>query len=169
MSETYDPHDPDQRLLLPAAWYEWRSEDRLACFISGVVDQLDLPDITARYEGERRGGPPYHPRMMVKVSRYGYYAGVVSSPRIAQRLREDFAFRVLAANNRPAPYQVRGDVTSAPYRTFAQNRPRRKVTSIPGRQPIKSSATSPPPSPASCRAGRSGLPAVLSLPGGGGP
>ena len=94
---------------------------------------------------------------------------VGAPPRIAQRLREDFAFRVLAANNRPAPYQVRGDVTSAPYRTFAQNRPRRKVRSIPGRQPIKPSATSPTPSPASCRDGRSGLPAVLSLPGGGGP
>ena len=32
---------------------------------------------------------------------YGYCAGVASSRRIAQRLHEDIAFRVLAANNTP--------------------------------------------------------------------
>ena len=69
--------------------------------ISDVVDQLDLSEITARYERESRGGPPYHPRMMVKVLLYGYCVGVASSRRIAQRLHEDIAFRVLAANNTP--------------------------------------------------------------------
>ena len=66
-----------------------------------MVDQLDLLAITARYEEERRGGPPYHPRMMVKVLLYGYCTGVASSRRIARRLHEDIAFRVLAANNTP--------------------------------------------------------------------
>ena len=66
-----------------------------------MVDQLDLSAITARYEEERRGGPPYHPRMMVKVLLYGYCTGVASSRRIARRLHEDIAFRVLAANNTP--------------------------------------------------------------------
>ena len=101
MSKTYLPYDPDQQLLLPAALQEWLPDDHLAYFISDVVDQLDLSDITARYEGERRGGPPYHPRMMVKVLLYGYCIGVASSRRIAQRLHEDIAFRVLAANNTP--------------------------------------------------------------------
>ena len=101
MSKTYLPYDPDQQLLLPAALQEWLPDDDLAYFISDVVDQLDLSDITARYEGERRGGPPYHPRMMVKVLLYGYCIGVASSRRIAQRLHEDIAFRVLAANNTP--------------------------------------------------------------------
>ena len=101
MSKTYLPYDPDQQLLLPAALREWLPDDHLAYFISDVVDQLDLSDITARYEGERRGGPPYHPRMMVKVLLYGYCIGVASSRRIAQRLHEDIAFRVLAANNTP--------------------------------------------------------------------
>ena len=58
-------------------------------------------EITSRYEQERRGGPPYHPRMMVKVLLYGYCIGVASSRRIAQRLHEDVAFRVLAANDTP--------------------------------------------------------------------
>ena len=108
MSKTYLPYDPDQQLLLPAALQEWLPDDHLAYFISDVVDQLDLSSITARYEGERRGGPPYHPRMMVKVLLYGYCIGVASSRRIAQRLHEDIAFRVLAANNTPVlPHHLR--------------------------------------------------------------
>jgi len=39
--------------------------------------------------------------MMVKVLLYGYCVGVASSRRLAQRLHEDIAFRVLAANNTP--------------------------------------------------------------------
>ena len=101
MSKTYLPYDPNQQLLLPAALQEWLPEDHLAYFISDTVDHLDLTDITTRYEQERRGGPPYHPRMMVKVLLYGYCAGLASSRRIAQRLHEDIAFRVLAANNTP--------------------------------------------------------------------
>ena len=88
-------------MLLLAALQEWLPPDHLAYFISDVVDQLDLSAITDRYEEERRGGPPYHPRMMVKVLLYGYCTGVASSRRIAQRLHEDIAFRVLAANNTP--------------------------------------------------------------------
>ena len=101
MSKTYLPYEPDQQLLLPAALQEWLPDDHLAYFISDVVDQLDMSEVTARYERERRGGPPYHPRMMVKVLLYGYCVGVASSRRIAQRLHEDIAFRVLAANNTP--------------------------------------------------------------------
>ena len=101
MSKTFRPYDPEQQLLLPAALQEWLPEDHLAYFISDVVDQLDLSAMTARYQGEDRGGPPYHPWMMVKVLLYGYCTGVASSRRIAQRLHEDIAFRVLAANNTP--------------------------------------------------------------------
>ena len=100
MSKTFLPYDPDQQLLLPAALQEWLPADHLAYFISDMVDQLDLSEVTARY-GEERGGPPYNPRMMVKVLLYGYCTGVASSRRIAKRLHEDIAFRVLAANNTP--------------------------------------------------------------------
>ena len=101
MSKTYRPYEPGQQLLVPAALQEWLPEDHLAYFISDIVDQLDLSEITVRYERERRGGPPYHPRMMVKVLVYGYCIGVSSSRRIARRLHEDIALRVLAANNTP--------------------------------------------------------------------
>ena len=95
MSKTYLPYDPDQQLLLPAALQEWLPPDHLAYFISDpsrkdgdIVDQLDLSAVTVRYEEERRGGPPYDPRMMVKVLLYGYCTGVAFSRRIAQRLHE---------------------------------------------------------------------------------
>ena len=101
MSKSYLPYDPDQQLLLPQALQQWLPEDHLAYFISDVVDQLDLSEITGRYERERRGGPPYNPRMMVKVLMYAYCVGVPSSRRVARRLHEDIAFRVLAANNTP--------------------------------------------------------------------
>ena len=129
MSKTYLPYEPDQQLLLPAALQEWppgdgrqrgclttiwptsyrtwwtswtcrrsplatsgngvagrriihgcwsRCDDHLAYFISDVVDQLDMSKVL-----------------------YGYCVGVSSSRRIAQRLHEDIAFRVLAANNTP--------------------------------------------------------------------
>ena len=119
MSKTFRPYDPDQQLLLPAALQEWLPPDHLAYFVSDLVDQLDLSAITGRYQDEERGGPPYHPRIMVKVLLYGYCTGVASSRRIARRLHEDIAFRVLAANNTPEPR------TSAPSPTFARTTWRR--------------------------------------------
>ena len=62
---------------------------------------MDLSAITVRYKEERRGGAPYHPRMMLKVLLYGYCTGVASSRRIGQRPHGDIVFRVLAANNTP--------------------------------------------------------------------
>ena len=52
---------PNQQLLSPAALKKWLPDDHLAYFISDVVDQLDLSDITARYEQEWRGGRPIIP------------------------------------------------------------------------------------------------------------
>ena len=93
--------------------------EHLAYFISDVVEQLDLSAITVRCQGEERGGPPYHPRMMVKVLLYGYCTGVASSRRIAQRLHEDIAFRVLVANNTPvsAPSPTSARIICKPWPT----------------------------------------------------
>jgi transposase len=62
---------------------------------------VDLSAITAVYEAEERGYPPYHPVMLTKVLVYGYCVGVFSSRRIQRRLLEDIPFRVLAAGNQP--------------------------------------------------------------------
>ena len=72
MSKTFRPYDHDHQLLIPAALQEWLPEDHLAYFISDVVDQLNLSAISARYQGDERGGTPYHPKMMLKVLLYGY-------------------------------------------------------------------------------------------------
>ena len=101
MSKSFRRYEPDQMLLLPVSLQEWLPADHLAYLISDVVDQLDPSSIMVRYEGEERGYPPYHPRMMVKVLLYAYCVGVPSSRRIERRLHEDIAFRVLAANNTP--------------------------------------------------------------------
>ena len=101
MAKTYRPYVPEQDLLLPPSLREWLPEDHLAYFVSDLIDQLDLSAITAVYEAEERGYPPYHPVMLTKVLVYGYCVGVFSSRRIQRRLLEDIPFRVLAAGNEP--------------------------------------------------------------------
>lgn len=101
MSKTYRPYELDQLYLLPPALTDWLPEDHLVYFIKDVVSDIDLSSITAVYEREERGYPPYHPQMMVAVLLYAYCLGVSSSRKIARRLEEDVSFRVLAANNTP--------------------------------------------------------------------
>ncbi|MGH7175845.1 MAG: IS1182 family transposase [Tepidisphaeraceae bacterium] len=101
MAKTYRPYLPEQDFLLPPSPRDWLPEHHLAYFVSDLIDQLDLSAITAVYEDEERGYPPYHPVMLTKVLVYGYCVGVFSSRRIQRRVSEDVAFRVLAAGNEP--------------------------------------------------------------------
>ena len=107
MSTSYVPYQPNQQYLMPCALQEWLPQGHLAYFINDTVDGLDLSAFHARYAG---GGPrnqPFHPAMMVKVLVYGYATGVFSSRKIARKLHEDVAFRVLAADNFPAHRTIR--------------------------------------------------------------
>ena len=102
MSTSYVPYSPDQEFLLPPSLQDWLPKGHLAYFISDTVDALDLSAFHRRYAN---GGPrnqPFHPAMMVKVLIYGYATGVFSSRKLARKLHEDVAFRVLAAGNAPA-------------------------------------------------------------------
>src|ERR1035441_5024966 len=101
MSKGYRPYLPDQDLLLPPSLQEWLPEGHLVYFVSDVVNQLDLSAVHAVYGEEKRGQPPYDPRLMIKLLVYGYCTGVFSSRRIQKRLQEDIPFRVLAAGNDP--------------------------------------------------------------------
>ena len=101
MGKSYRPYYPDADLLLPPSLREWLPENHLSCFVSDVVDQLDLSAMDAAYKNEKRGQPPYDPRMMTKLLVYAYCVGIFSSRRIEQRLKEDIAFRMLAADNQP--------------------------------------------------------------------
>src|SRR5450631_4054693 len=100
MAKGYRSYLPEQDLLLPANLREWLPENHLVYFVSDVVDQLDLSTMHAVYE-EKRGRPPYDPRLMTKLLVYGYCTGVFSSRRIQKRLQEDIPFKVLAAGNEP--------------------------------------------------------------------
>jgi transposase len=66
MAKQYRWYEPDQLFLMPPSLREWLPEDHLAYFVSELVDDLNISEIEGVYEGEERGQPPYHPRMMVK-------------------------------------------------------------------------------------------------------
>lgn len=101
MSKTYRPYNPDQQLLMPPSMREWLPEGHLSYFVSDAIDEMDLCDIEREYEKSLAGYPPYHPRMMTKILFYAYCTGVYSSRKIAKKLEDDVAFRVLAADNHP--------------------------------------------------------------------
>ena len=107
MSPSYLAYHPEQQQLLPSALQDWLPQGHLAYFINDTVERLDLSAFHARYAA---GGPrnqPFHPAMMVKVLVYAYATGVFSSRKIARKLSEDVAFRVLAADNFPAHRTIR--------------------------------------------------------------
>lgn len=101
MPTSFRPYAPDQDLLLAPSLREWLPEGHLAYFINDVVEELDLSVFYAPYEGDGRRKAPYEPRMMLKTLVYAYATGVFSSRKIARKLEEDVAFRVLGADNFP--------------------------------------------------------------------
>ena len=107
MAISYRLYEPQQVMLLPASLQDWLPEGHLAYFISDTVDALDLSAFYARYAGGGARNQPFHPAMMVKVLVYGYATGVFSSRKIARKLHQDVAFRVLAARNFPAHRTIR--------------------------------------------------------------
>ena len=102
MPTNFRRYEPDQSFLLPPSPRDWLPEDHLAYFISDTVETLDLSAFYERYEGDGRRNQPFDPRMMVKVILYGYATGCRSSRKLAMKLQEDVAFRVLGAGNFPA-------------------------------------------------------------------
>jgi len=102
MPTTFRPYAPDQSFLFPASPRDWLPEGHLAFFIADTVAALDLQPFYHPYEGDGRRNQPFDPRLMVTVLLYAYATGTFSSRRIARKLEEDVAYRVLAAENFPA-------------------------------------------------------------------
>jgi len=101
VDKTFRPYDPDQMFLMPPSIADWVPEDHLARFVSELVDEvIDLGPFLAVFT-EKRGFPPYDPRLMLKLLIYGYTTGVRSSRGIEKRCHDDVAFRFLAANQAP--------------------------------------------------------------------
>ena len=101
MAKTFRAYVPEQELLLPPSLRDWLPDDHLAFFVNDLVDALDLSAITAVYEREDRGQPPYHPALMVKLLVYAYCMGKPSSRQIERATYEEIPYRVLAANQHP--------------------------------------------------------------------
>lgn len=99
MSTRYLPYNPDQAYLLPPNVKDVLGPDHLVFFVHRVVERLDLEEFRRAYGEE--GGALYAPELMLKVWLYAYVLGVTSARRLAQRIREDLAFRYLAGGARP--------------------------------------------------------------------
>jgi transposase len=101
MSKTYRPWNPNQQWLLPPSVHDCLPQDDLVYFILDTVNELDLCAITAKYEQQERGYPPYNPRMMVALLFYAYCRGIFSSRKIMQACEERLTFRVIVSDDIP--------------------------------------------------------------------
>jgi len=93
--------------LLPPSLRDWLPEEHLAFFLSDTIDALDLKAFEARYGDAGPGNQAFDPRMMLKVLVYAYATGTFSSRKIAAKLHEDVAYRVLGSDNFPAHHEER--------------------------------------------------------------
>ena len=102
MPTSFLPYEPNENFLLPPSPSEWLPENHLVYFVSEIIDRLDLQKFYARYDGDGRRNQPYDPALLVKVLVYGYCTRVFSSRKLAKKLYEDVAFRMLGAGNFPS-------------------------------------------------------------------
>ena len=101
MSRTFREWNPDQSWLFPPSPQDWLPDGHLVYFLMDVSEQLDLSPIMKKYDSEKGGKPPYHPRMMLVLLLYSYCIGVFSSRKIVARCETDVAFRVIVGDNIP--------------------------------------------------------------------
>src|SRR3954466_3658895 len=101
MAQNFIACDREQALLLPPSLREWLPAGHLAWFVLDAVEQIDLTAFYAAYRADGHGRAAHDPAMMVALVLYAYAVGERSSRRIERRLREDVAFRVIAANEAP--------------------------------------------------------------------
>ena len=100
MGKTYRPWNPNQRYLLPPSVQDWLPENDLVYFLLDTVNELDISAITQKYEQEKRGFPPFHPRMMAALLLYAYCRGVFSSRKIMQACQERISFKVIVGGDK---------------------------------------------------------------------
>jgi transposase len=99
--KTYRAWQPDQAWLLPPSPKDWLPEGHLVYFLMDAVRELDIGAITAHYERELRGYPPFHPRMMLTLLIFNYATGTRSSRKIMARCEQDVACRVIVGEDTP--------------------------------------------------------------------
>ena len=101
VDKTFRGYDQDQPMLLAPDLRDLLGSGHPARWVDDLVeDGLDLSGIYADYT-DVRGGPPYDPRLMVKILIYGYSHGITSSRALERRCQDDIAFRFLTAQAAP--------------------------------------------------------------------
>jgi transposase len=101
VDKTFRGYDQDQPMLLAPDLRDWLGAGHPARWVDDLVeDGLDLSGIYADYT-DVRGGPPYDPRLMLKILIYGYSHGITSSRALERRCQDDIAFRFLTAQGAP--------------------------------------------------------------------
>jgi transposase len=101
VEKTFRTYDQDQPMLLAPDIRDWLAAGHPARWVDALVeDGLDLSPIYDDYT-EVRGGPPYDPRLMVKILIYGYSHGITSSRALERRCHDDIAYGFLTAQQVP--------------------------------------------------------------------
>ncbi len=101
VDKTFRKYDQDQPMLLAPDIRDWLAPGHPARWVDALVeDGLDLSPIYDDYT-EVRGGPPYDPRLMVKILIYGYSHGVTSSRALERRCHDDIAYGFLTGQQAP--------------------------------------------------------------------
>ena len=96
----FRPYDQKQAFLLPPSLSDFLDESHPAHVINDIVERLDLSRLENRYG--HMGQPAYHPRLMLKVTLYGFTVGVFSSRKLQRACQENLAFKYLAGMETPA-------------------------------------------------------------------
>ncbi len=87
---------------MPPSPRDWLPENDLVYFVLDTTVGLDISAITDKYEqGEGRGFPPFHPRMLATLLVYSYTQGCFSSRRIEKCCQRDAAYRVVVQDDVP--------------------------------------------------------------------
>jgi len=92
-------YSPDQGYLLPPTVESVLGRKHLCFFVRRMVEKLDLSAFESSYGEE--GRLAYYPALMVSVWLHAYARGIRSSRLLEQRVRENLAFRYLAAGEQP--------------------------------------------------------------------
>lgn len=92
-------YDQDQSFFITVTKDRFLESGHPAVIIDAIIERLDLQVLYDRYSDE--GNPAYHPKMMLKILFYGYYAGIMSCRTIWDAVVNRSDFLYLAAGQVP--------------------------------------------------------------------
>lgn len=98
-NQVFKPYNQNQTLLFPPNLSDMIPEEHPVRMVSTIVDKLDISEILATYKGG--GTSSYHPRMLLKVTIYGYLNNIYSSRKIENAIKSNIYFMWLAAFEQP--------------------------------------------------------------------